>query len=92
MRYKYNDKELYNQLLYFESIFNVDKNKAQELKRLYEDDDKAKPAEMNKNQVILLTEQNREFLGICNQVVNKYLNDCGRRYVDMGSIFDFMSV
>ena len=34
MRYRYNDKQLYNQLLYFQSIFDVDKTKRGELRPL----------------------------------------------------------
>lgn len=91
MRYRYTDKQLYNQLLYFDSIFDSDKNKKQELKPLYHSDSPDAPAvKLSTSQVLALSEQNRELFDINRQVVQKYLSDCGRRYVDMGSIFDFM--
>jgi DNA polymerase alpha subunit A len=90
MRYRYSDKALYNQLLYFDSLFDSEKNKAQQLRPLYDPRDKEKPEAMIKGQVDALSEQNRELFGIWRGVCQKYLDDCGRRYVDMGSIFDFM--
>lgn len=91
MRYKYSDKELYNQLLYFDSLFDVSKNKTQSLRPLYDSEDKSQPTPMIKGQVDALSEQNRENFEVFKSVVQKYLSDCGRRYVDMGSMFDFMN-
>ncbi|SCU86167.1 LAMI_0D00716g1_1 [Lachancea mirantina] len=91
MKYRYSDKQLYNQLLYFESLFDVSKNKSQQLKPLYSPDDSDKPThKLPTSQVAALSEQNRELFEIMNSVVQKYLSDCGRRYVDMKSIFSFM--
>lgn len=91
VKYKYSDKMLYNQLLYFDSLFNCEKNKNLELKPLHPSDDKTSiPEKITQSTVQALTEQNRRLLEINRSVVQKYLSDCGRRYVDMGSIFDFM--
>lgn len=93
MRYRYNDKQLYNQLLYFQSIFDVDKTKRGELRPLVDALEDSKDKQLPKlpsGQVEALAEQNRELFGICQEVVQKYLGECGRRYVNMGSIFDFM--
>ncbi|CAI4051698.1 hypothetical protein SUVZ_14G2180 [Saccharomyces uvarum] len=91
MRYKYTDKQLYNQLLYFDSLFNCEKNKKQELKPIYLPDDLDYPTDLlSESSVKALTEQNRELMEASRDVVQKYLNDCGRRYVDMSSMFDFM--
>ena len=93
MRYRYNDKQLYNQLLYFQSIFDVDKTKRGELRPLVDALEESKDKQLPKlpsGQVEALAEQNRELFGICQEVVQKYLGECGRRYVNMGSIFDFM--
>jgi DNA polymerase alpha subunit A len=90
MRYKYSDKALYNQLLYFLSVFDVDKAKANKLRPIYGDYAAAEPPKISSGQVDALVEQNRDMFGVCQQVVEKYLSGCGRRYVDMGSIFDFM--
>lgn len=92
MRYRYSDKKLYNQLLYFDSLFNCEKNKNRELKPLYHADDRDYPQEkLNESSIRALTEQNRNLFEINRSVVQKYLSDCARRYVDMGSIFDFMA-
>ncbi|CCH41857.1 DNA polymerase alpha subunit A [Wickerhamomyces ciferrii] len=90
MRYQYSDKELYNQLLYFDSLFDVEKNKNQSLRPLYESEDVTKPQELIKGQIDALSEQNRDNFNVCKSIVQKYLSDCGRRYVDLGSMFDFM--
>lgn len=89
MRYKYSDKALYNQLLYFDALFDVDKAKSGKLRPLTDDD---KVPKMAPGTLAALTEQNRELFATSQQVVQNYLSDCGRRYVDMGSIFDFMNV
>ena len=91
MKYKYTDKQLYNQLLYFDSLFDCEKNKKQELKPIYLPGDLDYPGEqLTESSVKALTEQNRELMETGREVVQKYLNDCGRRYVDMTSIFDYM--
>ncbi|CAH2352175.1 DNA polymerase alpha catalytic subunit A [[Candida] railenensis] len=93
MRYKYSDRALYNQLLYFQSIFDVDKAKGNKLRPIYDVLDQKRDSEPPKivaGQVDALAEQNRELFNGCQEVVQKYLGECGRRYVDMGSIFDFM--
>lgn len=90
--YRYTDKQLYNQLLYFDSLFDCDKNKNQGLKPLYHEGDADFPTEVLADSSIkAVSEQNREYLNVARGVVQKYLSDCGRRYVDMSSIFDFMT-
>ncbi|CDO95431.1 unnamed protein product [Kluyveromyces dobzhanskii CBS 2104] len=91
MSYKYSDKQLYNQMLYFQSLFDLQKNKLQTLKPLYHSGDKNEPEKpLSNSEVQALAEQNRPLFETSKQVVQKYLSDCGRAYVDMGSIFDFM--
>jgi DNA polymerase alpha subunit A len=41
--------------------------------------------------VFALAEQNREGFDIIRSVVGKYLDKCGRRYVNLGGIFHFMA-
>lgn len=92
MNYRYSDKQLYNQLLYFESLFDCNKNKKQELKPLYHEGESDFPKDtLAESSILALAEQNRELFNASISVVGKYLDNCGRRYVDMGSIFDFMS-
>ncbi|KAI5952887.1 POL1 [Candida jiufengensis] len=97
MKYRYSDKALYNQLLYFNSIFDVEKTKNGKLRPIIDalENDNKKDDEIIKlasGQVDALAEQNKEMFGYCQDVVNKYLGECGRRYVNMGSIFDFMTI
>lgn len=94
MRYRYTDKALYNQLLYFNSIFDVEKTKAGKLRPIVDALETSGSEEQQKlaqGQVDALAEQNKELFGYCQDVVLKYLGECGRRYVNMGSIFDFMA-
>jgi DNA polymerase alpha subunit A len=92
MRYQYSDKAIYNQLLYFQSIFDVTKAKKNELKPIYDDFHQLNtPNKLPSGQVDALAEQNKELFSYCQEVVEKYLSDCGRRYVNMGSIFEFMN-
>lgn len=91
MQFKYTDKQLYNQLLYFNSLFDMEKNKKQLLKPLYYEGDIDYPSEqLAESAILALTEQNRKLFEISQGVIDKYLDNCGRRYVDMGAIFDFM--
>lgn len=91
MRYKYSDRALYNQLLYFSSIFDVDKARRNELKPVVDAfDNGSAPAKLATGQIEALAEQNRDLFGHCHGIVDRYLAECGRRYVNMGSIFDFM--
>ncbi|KAL6452848.1 POL1 DNA polymerase alpha catalytic subunit A [Candida maltosa Xu316] len=97
MRYRYNDRQLYNQLLYFNSIFDAEKTKRGVLRPIKDaleessGDQKSLP-KLPSGQVDALVEQNRELFATCQEIVQKYLGECGRRYVNMGSIFDFMNV
>lgn len=74
MRYEYTEKMMYNQLLYFASLFDVDKAKAN-----------ARGTE--KEIVSALAEHNRVRFGTLKNVVDKYLDKCGRQWVAMDSLF-----
>lgn len=93
MKYCYTDRMLYNQLLYLQSLFDVEKAKKRTLKPLYDITAQTKddlPPELNQGELDALVEQSRPEFGVIQGVVTKYLDDCGRRYVDMGSIFGFL--
>ncbi|KAL6948583.1 hypothetical protein ACO0QE_001055 [Hanseniaspora vineae] len=88
MNYRYSDKMLYNQLLYFSSLFDYEKNKQQKLKifaNTAEDEDH----KLSASELKALVEQNREMMYVNQQVVQKYLNDCARSYVNMTDIFSY---
>ncbi|KAJ8068198.1 hypothetical protein OCU04_003768 [Sclerotinia nivalis] len=74
MRYEYTEKMMYNQLLYFASLFDVDKAKGN-----------ARGTE--KEIVSALAEHNRVRFGTLKSVVEKYLDKCGRQWVAMDSLF-----
>lgn len=85
MHMKFNDKMLYNQLMYLRSIFDVEKGKSRLLKPLNEEDVEGKV--MNKGELDALAEQNRQLFDIWAGVVDKFLDVNGRRFVNFGSIF-----
>lgn len=70
--YEYNDQDLYRQLLYFDSLFNMEK--------AVQENDKDM-------RLTVLAGQNRERFVYPRQVVDKYLKDSGRAFVDMAAIF-----
>lgn len=87
MRYKYSDKALYNQLLYFDAIFDVVKAQKNQLRPISFD---APLKIMSEGQLNALAEQNKSNFAHCKDVVDLYLKVCGRRYVNMRTIFDFL--
>ncbi|RKF63889.1 DNA polymerase alpha catalytic subunit [Erysiphe neolycopersici] len=74
MRYEYTEKMMYNQLLYFASLFDVEKAK-----------NIAK--EKDKELVSALAEHNRIRFSNLKEVVENYLDKCGRQWVAMESLF-----
>ncbi|QRV74151.1 DNA polymerase family B [Ceratobasidium sp. AG-Ba] len=76
--YEYTDLKLYNQLLYYASLFDGQKAiaKATGTSRDVE--------------VTALVNINRSFLDHMGRCVEKYLEQCGRRWVEMGELFAFM--
>ncbi|POS86406.1 hypothetical protein EPUL_000881 [Erysiphe pulchra] len=74
MRYEYTEKMMYNQLLYFASIFDVEKAKTI-------------AKEYDKELVSALAEHNRIRFSKLKEVVESYLDKCGRQWVAMDSLF-----
>lgn len=81
MAFEYTEKKLYNQLLYFAGLFDVDKAKenAKDMKELAE----------VKDRVMVLAESNRMRFETLRGVVEGYLKKCGRQWVDMNGLFGF---
>lgn len=77
MRYEYGEKALYNQLLYFRGLWEV------EGKALVKGED----GEGEKIKAV--AEWNRERFGTCRDVVEEYLKKCGRVWVQMDGLFGF---
>lgn len=92
MNYEYTEKMMYNQLLYFSSLFDVEKAK-----------EKSKGAEKGElfrrnivnrdsltvfvDQVLALAEHNRIRFETLKSAVERYLDKCGRQWVAMDSLF-----
>lgn len=81
MNFEYTEKRLYNQLLYFASIFDVDKAKKNVKEK--------KEYDAVRDRVIVLGESNRESFNTIKSVVDAYLKKCGRQWVEMDSLFGF---
>ncbi|KAK6866177.1 hypothetical protein PG995_002705 [Apiospora arundinis] len=83
MRYEVGERDIYNQLVYFASLWDVDRarTKAQET----EGDQKVLAED--RDRVLALSEHNRVRFGTVKGVVEKYLDKCGRRWVAMDTLF-----
>lgn len=87
MRYEIGERELYNQLLYFRKLWDVDAGGGgmgvggKVWGKLTE-------AEREKCKVV--GERNRERFETCRAVVEGYLGKCGRVWVQMDELFGFM--
>ncbi|KAF8141953.1 hypothetical protein EV363DRAFT_1468612 [Boletus edulis] len=79
-RLEYPDVELYNQLRYFAMLFDADKAK------------KAAIGNAHFDEVRVLTEHNQTFLKAMSGTVDKYINQCGRRWVDLKALFPVMDM
>ena len=80
MRYEVGEKEMYNQLLYFRGLWDVDRKMGKvEVKGEGEEREK----------VEAVKEWNRERFGTCKNVVEGYLKRCGRVWVQMDGLFGF---
>jgi DNA polymerase alpha subunit A len=81
MAYEYSEKQMYNQLLYFASLWDVDKARAATEKESNEE---------KKDSIAALVEFNRVRFGTVKGVVDAYLKKCGRQWVEMDALFKFM--
>ena len=81
MAYQYGERALYNQLLYFRGLWDVEKAKNKMAG--------AKRGEERLEKVKALAEWNRERFETCAGVVEGYLAKCGRVWVQMDSLFGF---
>ncbi|KAK5104987.1 DNA-directed DNA polymerase alpha catalytic subunit pol1 [Lithohypha guttulata] len=86
MSYEYSEKQLYNQLLYFASLWDCQKVKdgLKDGKIKVEDEDKEK-----KERVLVLAETNMERFQGFKGVVDAYLRKCGRQWVEMDTLFGY---
>ncbi|KAJ5273124.1 hypothetical protein N7478_008249 [Penicillium angulare] len=80
MSYEYNEKQMYNQLLYFAGLWDVDKAKAAS----------SKEAGEKKDSISAMAEFNRGRFDTIRTVADAYLKKCGRQWVEMDTLFQFM--
>ena len=81
MNYEYTEKALYNQLLYFAGLWDVEKAKTKAKNE--------RAFEGVRDRVVVLAEGNRELFACVRAVVDGYARKCGRQWVDMGGLFGF---
>lgn len=79
MRYEVSERDIYNQLVYFASLFDVEKARAKAA-----DGEAAAEA---KDKILALAEHNRTRFGTVKGVVDRYLDKCGRQWVAMDTLF-----
>ncbi|CAK7221044.1 DNA-directed DNA polymerase alpha catalytic subunit pol1 [Sporothrix curviconia] len=89
MRYEVSERDIYNQLLYFASLFDVDKARenAKTASASASASASAAQKEVDQERVLALAEHNRVRFGTVKGVVERYLDKCGRRWVAMDTLF-----
>lgn len=86
MRYEYSERDIYNQLVYFASLFDVDKAKAKAESSASKAEAGSAEREL-KDKISTLAEHNRVRFGTLKGVVDRYLDKCGRQWVAMDNLF-----
>ena len=86
MRYEYSEKAIYNQLVYFASLFDVEKARLKVSAAAADTSAEALPQEV-RDKIMALVSQNRVRFGTLKGVVYKYLDKCGRQWVAMDLLF-----
>ena len=84
MNWEFSEKDLWNQLLYLQSLFDVDRAGNKEVKV---DGEGSTGEELEK--VKVLAEVNRERFGTVKDTVEMWLKKNGRQWVQMDSLFGF---
>lgn len=88
MAYEASEKALYNQLLYFRGLWDVENMLSEKgrpkLGKLSSGD-----GTETEEKVKAVAEWNRERFGTCREVVEGYLKRCGRVWVQMDALFGF---
>jgi len=78
--FEYSDASLYNQLRYYSFLFDAEKAV------------KAATGTSQLDEVISITVANDEFLRTMTNTVEMYMDQCGRRWVELSNIFSFMKM
>ncbi|KAI0460476.1 hypothetical protein F5B21DRAFT_451939 [Xylaria acuta] len=90
MRYEYSERDIYNQLVYFASLWDVDKARAKAQSGatgLGGEGNAGALSAAEQERIKALAEHNRTRFGTVKGVVDKYLDKCGRQWVAMDTLF-----
>ncbi|KKA27145.1 hypothetical protein TD95_000405 [Thielaviopsis punctulata] len=87
MRYEVGEKAVYTQLVYFGSLFDVERARQAATAAPGERDGGEEMSAAQREQVRALAEHNRVRFGTVKGVCDKYLEKCGRGWVSMDAIF-----
>ena len=83
MRYEMGERQAYNQLVYFASLWDVEKART----KVDEPVEGGESTTERKEKIMVLAEQNRARFGTVKGVVDRYLEKCGRQWVAMDTLF-----
>ncbi|KAI0540787.1 hypothetical protein GGR58DRAFT_87542 [Xylaria digitata] len=90
MRYEYSERDVYNQLVYFASLWDVDKARAKAQSGttgLGGEGNAGALSAAEQDRVKTLAEHNRVRFNTLKDVVDKHLDKCGRQWVAMDTLF-----
>ncbi|KAI0393654.1 hypothetical protein F5Y17DRAFT_431287 [Xylariaceae sp. FL0594] len=90
MRYEYPERSMYNQLVYFASLWDVDRAKAKALSGATGVGGEGNAGALSaaeQERVRALVQQNRARFTTVKDVVDKYIDKCGRQWVAMDTLF-----
>lgn len=87
MRYEYTEKAIYNQLVYFASLWDVDRARTKATASAAGPSDDSSLTAEQREKVLALAEHNRTRFTTVKGVVDKYLEKCGRQWVAMDTLF-----
>ncbi|KAG2067603.1 hypothetical protein BDR04DRAFT_1104760 [Suillus decipiens] len=80
VQFKYGDTELYTQLRYFSTLFDIE--------RII----KAAQGSAKKEEIVAVATNNDPFLRAMSKTVEKYMEQCGRCWVNLGALFSSLNL
>jgi DNA polymerase alpha subunit A len=100
VQFKYGDTELYTQLRYFATLFDMEKisKAAQGNARKGEHsliqliDQEGCLTLLDAEEIEAIIVKNHEFLRVMSKTVDKYMEQCGRCWVNLGALFSSMNL
>lgn len=87
MRYEFSERDMYNQLVYLASLFDVAKAKAKATAAAAAGESSGGLTTEAKDKICVVADQNHKRFGTVKGVVDRYLDKCGRQWVAMDTLF-----